>query len=135
MKKICILGVMVFAFLLTSCKLEKQETESQTSRVDYGLVQDIELPKEISEYLESNKKQPFKTSYTSQGYMYIIVCYGEMKTSGYSIEVSDIFQTEKEIHLETKLIGPSASDKVNEVSTYPYIVLKVEECEKSVVFK
>ena len=61
--------------------------------------------------------------------------YGKQETSGYSIEVAEIYETENAIYVQTDLIGPSNDEKIVERPTYPYIVLKTESIDKNVVFR
>ena len=39
------------------------------------------------------------------------------------------------VYLDTSLIGPAKGEKIDEVPTYPYIVIKIEKREEPVVFK
>jgi len=55
--------------------------------------------------------------------------------SGYSIEVEECFETENMICVKTNLMGPSKEEEAFEQETYPYIVIKTEYSEKSVVFQ
>ena len=57
------------------------------------------------------------------------------ETSGYSIRVDDVYVSGNAVYADFKLIGPAEGEQVNEVSTTPYIVLKYEKRDESVVFK
>ena len=60
---------------------------------------------------------------------------GTRETSGYSIKVNDVYTGDNALYIDLNLIGPAAGEAVNEVDTYPVIVLKMERREESVVFK
>ena len=53
----------------------------------------------------------------------------------YSIKVNDVYTGDNALYIDLNLIGPAAGEAVNEVDTYPVIVLKMERREESVVFK
>ena len=66
---------------------------------------------------------------------YVVAGYGTRETSGYSIKVNDVYTGDNALYIDLNLIGPAAGEAVNEVETYPVIVLKMERREESVVFK
>ena len=61
--------------------------------------------------------------------------YGEQQTSGYSIIVEDLYLTSNAVCVVTELLGPGNGEEAAEATTCPYIVLKMESMELSVVFK
>ena len=78
---------------------------------------------------------PFKVTYEDDGYLYICVGYGEHDTSGYSIAVEDLYLTDNAICVDTELLGPGKGEATTAAVTCPYIVLKLEYLDKSVVFE
>ena len=76
-----------------------------------------------------------KNTYTTEDAIYLIVGYGEQKTSGYSITVNECYLGKDAVYLDTSLIGPTKGEKIDEVPTYPYIVIKIEKREEPVVFQ
>lgn len=58
------------------------------------------------------KSGPFKITYADKDALYIARGYGEQKTSGYSIEVKECYETENAIYIHTNLIGPSKEEKL-----------------------
>ena len=69
------------------------------------------------------------------GYLYICVGYGEQQSSGYSIAIEDLYLTSNAIYVDACLLGPGNAEETTKAVTCPYIVLKLEDLEKSVVFK
>ena len=61
--------------------------------------------------------------------------YGARPTSGYSIEVKQLYETENAVCIQTELTGPSKEEKIAEKQTYPYIVVKMEWIDKNIVFE
>ena len=93
------------------------------------------VPEELRNVLEEKKSKSFKVTYEDEGYLYICVGYGEQKTSGYSISVKDLYLTKNAIYVDTELVGPGSQEQTAEAVTCPYIVLKLEYLDKSVVFE
>ena len=57
------------------------------------------------------------------------------ETGGYSIAVDALYLTETNICAGTSLLGPEPSEKSNKTPSYPYIVLKTEYMEQTVLFE
>ena len=92
-------------------------------------------PEELEEMIEEKGEEPFKLTYADDGTLYIAVGYGKQPTSGYSIKVTELYETENAIYIHTNLIGPAKDEKILERATYPYIVIKTEFIDKNVVFE
>ena len=50
------------------------------------------------------------------------------------MEELKVYETENAIYIETDLLGPESTEEIVETETYPYVVVKVEDNEKYVVF-
>ena len=50
------------------------------------------------------EKHPFRLVYADQGILYIAEGYGEQPTTGYSVEVRELYETEEEIRVRTSLL-------------------------------
>ena len=81
------------------------------------------------------KDKVMRLTYTTKDYTYVVAGYGTRETSGYSIKVNNVYTGDNALYIDLNLIGPAAGEAVNEVETYPVIVLKMERREESVVFK
>ena len=84
--------------------------------------------------LEEKKSKTFQITYSDNEFLYICIGYGEQETGGYSIAVNELYLTETNICVNTSLLGPEASNKGNKTPSYPYIVLKTEFLDKTVIF-
>ena len=111
-----------------------KEPDNKTS-VDYTVVENADLPEELRKLIESKKDKVMRLTYTTKDYTYVVAGYGTRETSGYSIKVNDVYTGDNALYIDLNLIGPAAGEAVNEVETYPVIVLKMERREESVVFK
>ena len=72
--------------------------------------------------------------------MYICVGYGKQETGGYSITINELYLTANAIYMDTNLIGPEPESRElyhaqeKDGASYPYVVVKMEYLDKSVVF-
>ena len=79
--------------------------------------------------------EAFKLTYSDKDYLYICIGYGEQPTGGYSIAVNELYETDSAIYVNTELLGPDPSEKSNPTPSYPYIVLKTEYLDQTVIFE
>ena len=115
------------------CGTEKEEY-TKTGDVDFTVVEEADVPKELLDVVKEKKSEPFKLTYLAENALYLAQGYGEQPSGGYSIAVEELYQAEEGICLKTKLIGPAADEKVTTAVTYPYIVIKVPKMEADVHF-
>ena len=132
MKKWCLLILIIC--LLWGCGVETQDSE-KVKDLDFTVLEPENIPEELRNVLEEKKSNPFKVTYEDGGYLYICIGYGEQQSSGYSIAVEDLYLTSNAIYVDACLMGPDAGEKTTKAVTCPYIVLKLEDLEKSVVFE
>lgn len=121
-------------FLLCSCSITK-ENGDKVQDLDFTVVSEAEIPPELLSMIEEKKTEAMKHTWTNGDYLYVIIGYGEQKTSGYSIAVDEFYLGKNAIYVDTSLIGPSKEENVNETLTYPYIVIKTQKREEPVVFR
>lgn len=132
MKKWCLIGFLIW--LLAGCGMETQK-EERLQDLDFTVMDLEKVPEELRNVLEEKKSSPFQVTYEDDGYLYICVGYGEQESSGYSIAVEDLYLTENAVCVDTELLGPGNQEKTVETTTCPYIVLKLEYLDQSVVFE
>lgn len=135
MKKI-ILAILCTSMLclFAGCTVEKISTEKLRD-IEFTVVPKKDIPEELEEMIDEKEEEPFKLTYADEGSLYIAQGYGKQPTSGYSIEVKELYETENAIYVHTNLIGPAKDEKILERATYPYIVVRVEFVDKNVVFE
>lgn len=125
---------VILLSLMTGCSAEKLRTEKLRD-IEFTVVDEENIPEELEEMIEEKEEKPFKLTYADNGALYIAVGYGKQPTSGYSIEVQELYETENAIYIHTNLIGPAKDEKIVEQKTYPYLVVKLEFIDKNVVFE
>ena len=99
------------------------------------VVDEDDIPEPLEEMIDEREDKPFKLTYADNGVLYIAVGYGEQPTTGYSIQVKELYESENAIYIHTNLIGPAKDEKIIEKETDPYIVIKTEFIDKNVVFQ
>ncbi len=119
---------------LLGCTSHTDKTEKLRD-LEFTVIDKDEIPESFMEEIAKRVEKGFKVTFEDQGYLYIAEGYGRQETSGYSIEVADLYETENAIYVQTDLIGPSNEEEIVERPTYPYIVLKTESIDKNVVFR
>lgn len=65
---------------------------------------------------------------------YVILNMGEKSTGGYSIEVENVEETDKNIIITIKENSPRSDEMVMQVITYPYTIVKVNS-KKEIIIK
>ena len=134
MKKICLLVIVsIMAAMLSACGGETEKEENRNN-LEFTVVSEDRLPDELKEILDQKKESAFKLTYADEGYLYICVGYGKQESGGYSVTVNELYETDNAIYVNTNLLGPKAGSSPGTSPSYPYIVLKIEFRDKTVVF-
>lgn len=113
---------------------KRTDTSEKLRDLEFTVLDKEAVPDELSEVIEEEKKTSFKISYADQGMLYIAEGYGGQPTSGYSVEVNGLYETEDAVCVETTLMGPEKGEKTEETVTYPYVVVQLEYIGKDVIF-
>ena len=133
-KRFIFISCFMIVFSLLGCAMSADKTEKLRD-LEFTVLDKDEIPESFMEEISERVEKGFKLTFEDQGYLYIAEGYGEQETSGYSIEVAKLYETENAIYVQTDLIGPSNEEEIVERLTYPYIVLKTESIDKNVVFR
>jgi len=135
---ISILILVVFIILgmqIQGCKFKIIPQEQARREVEFVIVSEECIPKEIQTLIETRKEEEIKLTYVDNNNRYIIIGYGKQKTGGYSIYIKDLYATENALYVDTCLLGPQKDSKRKDVPSYPVIVLQISEMGLPVVFK
>ena len=119
---------------ISGCSVEKTSNE-KIGEVNYTIVEDEDVPEELMKLIDDSKEEVFNLNYNDKEYLYMVKGYGPQPSTGYGITLEDIYETETSICVKTILKGPLKTEKINKVITYPYIVIKVENIDKTVLFE
>lgn len=103
--------------------------------LEFTILGEEMIPEELADSIAKQKEGPFEFVYADQENLYICVGYGKQERGGYSIVVNELYLTEGNICVDTKLLGPDAAEKSKNRPSYPYIVIKTEYSDKTVIFQ
>ena len=136
MKKniITIIFIVMLGCLLCACKDMKAEGK-KIGELNFEILAEEDIPAEVNDIISERQKNEFKTTYTDEKALYIIIGYGKQATGGYSIRVDELYETKNNIYIGTTFIGPERNEKVTQTESYPYIVVKLDYIDKTVVYK
>lgn len=126
--------MVICLYAFAGCSMETTD-KNKLGDLDFTVVPEENVPEELKKIIEERKGEIFKTTYTDKDNLYIVIGYGKQPTGGYSIRVSELYQTKNGIYIKTEFIGPSKSEEVPQNVTYPFIVVKMDYTDKSVIFK
>ena len=141
MKKIiCMIMAVMLALGMTGCDLgiklndAHQGAGEKVRDLEYTILSDERIPKELAPLLEERKEEAFEMTYSDKEYLYICIGYGRQEYSGHSIVVNELFLGENGILVDTSLIGPEAGQEKINIVQFPIIVLKTELIEEVPLF-
>ena len=125
---------VLLIFVLAGCTMLSNE-RVKLKDLDFTILGEEKIPEELLSIIGEKKAEPFKITYSDRDYLYICIGYGEQATGGYSIAVNELYLTDTAIYVNTELLGPEASEKKNPTPSYPYIVIKTEYLDQTVIFE
>ena len=126
---ICVLMLMA---VLSGCRFIRIE-EGERTPLDYTVMKQEEIPREVVELMEQKKEKAFYMTYQVGDVRYLMKGYGEQLSGGYSIQVEEVSESENGVFCKTRLVGPDEKETGSEPS-YPCIVLKIAGTQKPVQF-
>lgn len=120
--------------IMSGCTLLSEE-KIKLRDLDFTILSEEKIPEQLKAILEEKKGAPFQLTYTDNENLYICIGYGEQETGGYSITVNELYLTDTNICVSTSLLGPEPSEKSNKTPSFPYVVIKTEFLEQTVIFE
>ena len=122
----------VILCLMTGC-VTKAGNRQKLRDIEFTVLDKDTIPPELTAQIDGEQTEPFFMTYADQGYLYIARGYGERPTSGYSVEVNALYETEDALHVHTNLLGPEKGEETKDAATFPYVVIQLEYIEKEVL--
>ena len=120
--------------IFCGCSVERTE-EQKLKDLAFTVLEESQIPQDLKVLIEEKKQNEFKLTFDTEDAKYIAMGYGTQQTNGYSISVEELYETRNAIYINTNLLGPAKGEAVSEVESYPYIVVKIDYLDKSVVFE
>ena len=130
---IMVIGTGALAMSVSGCS--KAESEEKLTPADFTVVCYDDIPKDFLREIEEKKETDFKLTCISDGWLYIARGYGKQNTGGCSIAVKEVSVSDNAVYFDSELIGPKQGEAANKLATYPYVVVKIEDAGRSVVFR
>lgn len=134
--KRAVIGLILTGFLisLSGCHVQKLHQEKEKVP-EYVILEEHEIPDAFQKALEAARKKPFQMTYEDQGIVYAAKGYGEQEISGCSITVDEVYESKDAVWIRTNLLGPKKGELIENKKTYPYLVIKMEQTDKHIVFR
>ena len=127
------LVICLFLFTLTGWVSGPVKTEKLRD-LEFTVLDKLSVPDEFQTLIEEKKEKPFRLTYADAEELYIAEGYGAQLKTGYSVEVTELYETENAIFIHTNLLGPGKEEETKEITTFPYVVVKLKLIDKNVVF-
>ena len=134
MRKWCLSVFLAALLLFVFGGCVTKDDAKKLRDVEFTVVKPEDVPQELQTKIQKEKGE-FRLTYGDKGYLYAARGYGSQETSGYSVEVLECFETGAAIYVRTNLLGPAKEEEILEKTTYPYVVIKMEYTDKSVIFE
>lgn len=131
---VCSVVLVFLVGCMTGC-IEKPLQTEKIRELEFVILAEEEIPKELEGQIEKGKAHSFRMSYEDAGVMYIAEGYGVQSKTGYRVEVVQVYETENTICFHTHLLGPEKGVETEEIETYPYVVIAVKDIGKTVIFE
>lgn len=126
-----LLGMLL---ILSGCSVETTD-QKKIKDLDFAVIEESQIPQELAALIQEKKPAEFKITFDTEDSRYIAVGYGVQQTGGYSISVEELYLSGNAVYINTNLIGPAKGENVSKAESYPYIVVKIQYIDKSVVFE
>ena len=133
-KRAIFLLLTLLAAFFSGCS-ERVSKPEKIKDVEYTVQEESLVPEELLAKMKEKQKEPFQMTYVTDGYLYIAKGYGTQETSGYSIRILELYEAAEGVVFSAELIGPGKEEPVLRVETYPYIVVKLPDIGKDVLFQ
>lgn len=128
-----LLTMALVVVLLAGCTILEDRTE-KVKDLNFNVLTENEIPEELRNQIEEKKENVFKLTWSDDAYLYICVGYGAQNAGGYSVTVNDLYLTANAIYIDTTLLAPDTKPQIAGTTSYPYVCVKLEYIDKTVVF-
>ena len=133
-KIVCAVVIFLLTIQISGCEGNYKGSEKGLN-LEYTVLGETKIPEEFLSQIEEKKAEKFELTYRDNEYLYIAKGFGEQKTSGSSISVTNLTCEDQTIYFESKLVIPQEKENLNTISSFPYIVIKTELIDFPVVFR
>lgn len=131
---IVVVSMVFLIAALCGCRLEKS-VDKKIKDLDYTICDESKLPEELKQLIQDKRKEPFKLTYRTKDYLYIVVGYGPQDRTDLNVKMTALYLTENAIFVDTDLEAVDATTLENQKVTYPWIAVKCELYDVQVNFR
>lgn len=126
--------IVLFSIILVACDVEETDA-TKIKDLDYTVCDEGKLPDELVELINGKKKEPFKLTYRTKDYLYIVVGYGAQDRTDLSIALKELYLTKNAIFVETEMNAVDDTTLEDNMVSYPWIAVKCELYDEEVIFQ
>lgn len=112
----------------------RYESMQKLEDLEFTVTDEEDAPEELRTMIDEAREAPYQMVYADQGILWIAEGYGRKETTGYSVEISELYETEDAVHIRTRLLGPGMQEEIREAATYPCVIVQMEYIDKEVLF-
>ena len=136
-KKLLASLIITAVFLMSALAgCEFSETSDEKLKdLDYTVCDESRLPHELINLINEKKKEPFKFTYRTNDYLYIVVGYGAQDRIDLNVVMTELYLTKNAIFVDTDLTTRETTTLDNGLVSYPWIAVKCELYDVPVNFK
>ena len=116
---LCLQAVLCAVCICTGCVSRIQKTEKLRD-IPFEVLAKEDVPQEFAGVIEERKDRPFRLTYTDGGSLYIAEGYGAQLKTGYSVSVTELYETKEAVYFHSNLLGPPKGEETKKISTFPY---------------
>ncbi len=127
-------ALLLFLLLPMLAGCDKNRLPEKTKDLDFTVVAGTDIPAELQELIDDRCNDAFELTYSDGSCLYIVKGYGARQTDGYNIAVTDFYEAKDGLVFATELTGPKKDADISETETCPYIVIKTEFRDATVIF-
>lgn len=131
--------LIIVTLLFTACSISipgAARKKYEIGNMDYNVI-DIGSKKfdelntgDFQKWYDLNYRNGGVYNFSKDGTKYILIGAGERLTSGYKMKDVMLNGKEKEIEVTAKLYGPKDGEAINQIITYPHILISIGEDER-----
>lgn len=130
---VCIMTGVFLLAILAGCKME-ETNEEKIKDLDYTVCDESRLPDKLVDLIDEKKKEPFKLTYRTKDYLYIVVGYGAQDRTDLNVVLKELYLTKNAIFVDTEMTATDAATLEDNLVTYPWIAVKCELYDVEVRF-
>jgi hypothetical protein len=126
--------IVLTLFQLTGCTFVSDE-RIKLRDLDFTILSEDVVPAELKKIIDEKQGEEFRLTYSDNDNLYICIGYGEQQGGGYSITVNELYLTDNAIYVNTALLKPDKTSDAKISKSCPYVVIKTEHLDETVIFE